>query len=284
MIQRASVRKVQTPFRWPMRWVFVAVLLWQSGESLAVAELSTMSGDAAVEAAAEGLKREARFPWYDAQSDELRPLQLREKETPTDLKDWAAKKKVKKTKGNWDWFWDLFPDFNFMSGLSTFMQLAVYGLLIALLLIAIYILANSETAKAFFNARRDEEEEEDAVTDEQRMDNLPFDIRRPRADLLSEARRLYEAGRYGEAIVYLFSYQLLQLDKNQWIRLAKGKTNRQYLREIRHGRDLRGILQKTMVPFEDFFFGHYQIEKERFESCWSRLDEFHQLVNAEVAT
>lgn len=281
MIKHASARP---PLRWSMVWLIAAALVWQSGSLLAVAELTTMSSDAAVEAAADGLKREARFPWYDAESDELRPLRLREKETPSDLKNWAAKKKVKKAKGNWDWFWDLFPNINFANGMSTFMQVAVYGFLVALLLIAIYVLANSEVAKAFLNPSRVEEEEEDAVTDEQRMENLPFDIRRPRADLLSEARRLYEAGRYGEAIVYLFSYQLLQLDKNQWIRLAKGKTNRQYLREIRHGRDLRGILQKTMVPFEDFFFGHYQIEKERFESCWSRLDEFHQLVSAEVVT
>lgn len=279
MIEYAPVRPL---FRWYMVWLTVAVAAWQSGSSLAIAELTTMSSEAAVEAAAEGLKREARFPWYDAEKDELRALKLREKKTPSEVKDWNAKK-VEET-GFWDWFWDLFPNLNFASGLSTFMQVAVYGLLVALLITAVYMFSNSETAKAFFNPNPVEEDVEDAITDEQRMENLPFDIRRPRADLLSEARRLYEAGRYGEAIVYLFSYQLLQLDKNQWIRLAKGKTNRQYLREIRHGRDLRGILQKTMVPFEDFFFGHYQIEKERFESCWSRLDEFHQLVNAEVVT
>ena len=53
-----------------------------------------------------------------------------------------------------------------------------------------------------------------------------------RLDLLAEARRHYQAGNYGAAIVYLFSFQLVQLDQRQIIRLAKGKTNRQYLREV----------------------------------------------------
>ena len=50
-----------------------------------------------------------------------------------------------------------------------------------------------------------------------------------KAGLLEEARRSYEEGDYNTAIVYLYSYQLVKLDQNQWIRLAKGKTNRQYL-------------------------------------------------------
>ena len=36
-----------------------------------------------------------------------------------------------------------------------------------------------------------------------------------RGDLLAEARRCYEHGDYGQAIVYLFSHQLVQLDKHQ---------------------------------------------------------------------
>lgn len=264
-----------------MRWFVVLGLAWQSGLSFVAAELNTMSGDAAVEAAAEGLNREARFPWYDAKQDALRPLELRKKLTPTDVKDWEAKKQAKKKSNRW-WS-DLFNG-ALLEGMSLFIRVVVYLLLIVAVVVLVMLIINSETAKAFFGRVDREEEEEDPITDEQRMENLPFDIRRPRADLLSEAKRLYDAGRYGEAIVYLFSYQLLQLDKNQWIRLAKGKTNRQYLGEIRNGRDLRSILHKTMVPFEDFFFGHYQIEKERFELCWSRMDEFHQLVTAEVVT
>ena len=252
----------------------------------ASAELNELDGDKAVEAAAEGLRREAAFPWYDEKKDELRPLKLREKVEPKEAKDWEEKAKKRKARRRWNWGtgggggggW------NFLSGLSTFMQIAVYGFLAALLVLAIYFAMQTEIVQGLFAAgTKEEEEEEDLVTDEERMENLPFDVRKPRSDLLSEARRLYDLGRYGDAVVYLFSYQLLQLDKNQWIRLAKGKTNRQYLYEVRGRRDLRSLVAKTMVPFEDFFFGHYTIERERFESCWDRLDDFHQLVKTEGA-
>ena len=68
--------------------------------------------------------------------------------------------------------------------------------------------------------------------DAARIESLPFPVAAGRLDLLAEARRHYQAGNYGAAIVYLFSFQLVQLDKRQIIRLAKGKTNRQYLREV----------------------------------------------------
>ena len=246
--------------------------------SISNGELQKMSPEAAVEAAGEGLRREASFPWYDAEKDDLRPLTLREKAAPADAKEWEARRKKKKTaKQNWNFNW------NFLEGLSLFMQIAAYGFLIALLLLAIYFVMKSTAIQEMF-VGSNSKEEEDVFTDEQRVENLPFEVRRPRANLLAEARRLYELGKFGEALVYLFSYQLLQLDKNHWIRLRKGKTNRQYLQEIRHRQELRGILQTTMIPFEDFFFGHYQIERERFESCWGRLDEFHQLGKAEGAS
>ena len=264
---------------------FLSVVAMIAMPSLAFADLGELSGDAAVEAAAEGLRREASFPWYDTEKDELRPLTLREKAEPKEAKEWAAqppKTKKPSSKKRWNWGGG---NWNFLGGLSIFMQVAVYGFLIALLVLSIYFLVNSEAIQGFFSSTETEEEGEgETITDEQRMENLPFDVRRPRSDLLSEARRMYDLGRYGDAIVYLFSYQLLQLDKNQWIRLTKGKTNRQYLNEVRKRRDLRSILAKTMVPFEDFFFGHYQIERERFESCWSQMDEFHRLVKAEAAS
>lgn len=113
------------------------------------------------------------------------------------------------------------------------------------------------------------------------MENLPFPVKRPQADLLGETRWHYEQGNFGEAIIYLFSYELVQLDTHHLIRLAKGKTNRQYLRELKADSSLRAILRQTMLTFEDVFFGHYELSRERFEACWRRLDEFHSLVAAE---
>ena len=95
-----------------------------------------------------------------------------------------------------------------------------------------------------------------------------------RSQLLAEARRLYDAGQYSEAIIYLFSHELVELDKHQVIRLSKGKTNRQYLRETRKSPLLAGLLENTMVAFEDAFFGNKQLSRDVFERSWGSLNEF----------
>jgi hypothetical protein len=38
------------------------------------------------------------------------------------------------------------------------------------------------------------------------------------------------------------------------------------------------MLRQTMIVFEEFFFGDHVIEKNRFEACWRRLDDFHKTV------
>jgi hypothetical protein len=110
--------------------------------------------------------------------------------------------------------------------------------------------------------------------DVDRVEALPFKLRKPTGNFLDEARRLYEAGDYSEAIIYFFSYQLVELDRHHLIRLAKGKTNRQYLREVRPRPNLHQILGITIVAFEDAFFGRKTLTREHFEQCWSRLGEF----------
>ena len=46
-------------------------------------------------------------------------------------------------------------------------------------------------------------------------------------------------GDYGMAIIYAYAYQLVELDQHHAIQLRKGKTNRQYLRELRRSRGCR---------------------------------------------
>jgi len=98
------------------------------------------------------------------------------------------------------------------------------------------------------------------------------------SDLLAAAERHYREGRYREAVICLFGHELVQLDKRQLIHLAKGKTNRQYLRELDPRRALQRLVERTMIVFEDVFFGNRPIDRARFESCWLKLAEFDALV------
>ena len=94
----------------------------------------------------------------------------------------------------------------------------------------------------------------------------------------AQARTHYEQGNYSEAIIYLFSYELVELDRSALIRLAKGKTNRQYLREAAATRSMKPLLERTMVTFEDVFFGRRTLDRSGFEACWKQLDEFQSLL------
>ena len=91
--------------------------------------------------------------------------------------------------------------------------------------------------------------EADKETDEQvefkpeRIEALPFDLQGSAAkgDLLAMARQAYNANDFRSAAIYLYSHVLLSLDHFGWIRLTRGKTNRQYLRELRDQHQMSGI-------------------------------------------
>jgi hypothetical protein len=111
-----------------------------------------------------------------------------------------------------------------------------------------------------------------------RIESLPFQLDKKPASLLEEAERLYREGNYSQAILYLFSYQLIEMDKLQVIRLTRGKTNRQYLRELKNHARLRNLMESSVVAFEHVFFGKHSLPAAAFESCWRRLSEFERLI------
>jgi len=205
------------------------------------------------------------YPWYDSATDGVRRV---------DIPD------------PWDWSW--LPDWNWLWGsggyrwswFDTLLRCAAWLAIVLLLAAVAYLLYR------FYRSRQgqfgfwsfDGDDEEDDGSDADRIEALPFAIDSGRLDLLGEARRHYQQGNYRQAIIYLFSYQLVQLDRQQIIRLTKGKTNRQYMREVGRRTSLRRLVEQTMVAFEDVFFGNHALERPRFESCWSRLDEFQSLL------
>lgn len=228
--------------------------------------------DPAVEAGRKALRESGSYPWYDSETDGLRDLHAKAKakdDTDTRKIGWQWEvpqvKPVKASPPNWQ-----FPS------LWSVVQYTAIAVLVALIvglvvLLIRYFLKIEETSNSDSDLSFSEK-----AAEIDRVEQLPFAVRRPTGDFLSEARALYEQGRYAEAIVYLYSYELVQLDRHQHIQLSKGKTNRQYLREIRTEPMLRGVLHRTMIAFEDVFFGHHNLDRSRFEECWQRLDEFHR--------
>ena len=195
------------------------------------------------------------YPWYDAQTDGVRRVEL---SPPWNL-DWLP-----------DW------SFQFPASLLQWLAWIAIGLLLAG---AAYLLARAYLQR---ERRRGGAAEEEAAGAADHVESLPVPLARGRTDLLAEARRCYECGDYAQAIVYYFSYQLVQLDKRHLIRLGRGKTNRQYLREVGPSRGLHALLEQTMTAFEEVYFGRRALDRAGFESCWSRLEEFETLVQAAI--
>lgn len=250
-------------------WCAALALMAFAGSALAAPGL-----DEPVEQGRRALERVPQAEWYDPQADQLRPIPVPgETEMPSSRPGSPPKPKAQKT-GNWNANLPTLWGHQLGALLMYFILFVVLGVITFLIIRAIRK-GNPATMRS---AAGTDATQDDTSRQVDRIEHLPFEVRKKDANLLQEARRCYEAGNYNEAIVYLFSFQLLELDKAHVIRLAKGKTNGQYLRETVRHRPLRSILQQTMNAFEDVFFGNRHLTRERFEGCWNELPQFEQLV------
>ncbi|REK06804.1 MAG: DUF4129 domain-containing protein [Planctomycetota bacterium] len=194
---------------------------------------------------------DATFPWYNSESDSLEPIEF-----------WNPPK------------WDSPVDLGSVLQILFWIGITV---LVIVLVVLIYRFTRDQTSRELSVALQ---RTSDEILAADQVEALGFLAERPRDDLLGRARRYYEEGNYAEAIIYLFSYQLLQLDKFALIRLAKGKTNRQYLREAGRVPPLGGSLERTMLAFEHVFFGQRGLDRAGFEACWNALPDFEQQLRA----
>ena len=223
------------------------------------------------ETAAEKAVGYQKFPWQD--SGELVALDTEDPGQASSL-DRASVPKGKRRNTN-------MPNFtmpgNWVAYFNGILWVLI-GLLIALIagaLIWMYLKMEKNTRNS---SKFEDYDQEEMIAE--RIKQLPFELKRNRPGNLSDqARQFAQQGNYSRAMMYLFSHVLLALDKNEFIKLKKGKTNRQYLNEIRRHSDISEYYTLVMIPFEDSFFGNHQISQQRFESCWSKLEGFESQVN-----
>ena len=203
----------------------------------------------AIDAGGQALRSANHFPWYDPAKDALRRVEVRGHARPG--------------------FLPFSPVLN---------SLILWGALAMLTVVLAGLVLMILRATRLRKSSRGKRGEPLLIGEAQRIEALPYPVARANLSLLDQARNFYQAGNYATAMIYLFSHELVQLDRHQIIRLAKGKTNRQYLREVGQAEALRQFVGQTLVAFEDVFFGHHDIDRRRFEACWSRLPEFEALL------
>ena len=105
-------------------------------------------------------------------------------------------------------------------------------------------------------------------------------------DLLQAASEAYAQGDLRSAVVFYFSWTLVEMDKREFILLDKGKTNMEFWRELEEFPNLRAIYRDVMAAFERVYFGGESITREQFERVWILREPFERAMaerDAELA-
>ncbi len=203
------------------------------------------------------LSNTSRYPWYDSTQDDLKTITVAPERKP-----WF----------NWDWSFNG-PNLNF--SLGELLRIATWLLFAALLGWIVWKLCQTylrrEASQAIWTGG-----ELDSADERIELEALPLPANEHWGDLLDRARQFFEQGNYRQAMIYLFSHQLVQLNQQQVIHLSKGKTNRQYLREVRRQSTLAPLFERSIETFELAFFGNAALSREQFESVWRSQGEFQQ--------
>ena len=223
----------------------------------------------------------SEMPWYDAEAGQLVPLGLQDRPSsdtndreivPLAQPDTSTRRR---------------PNFNmnapaWTEGLSFLIWVGA-GLLLAMLI--------GLLLWAFLRMNPRQDEGDEAESGESRrsiaesIQQLPFELQTATGDFRQLAWEAYQRGDLQRAATMLFSHVLVALDQRGFIRLKRGKTNRQYLAELRSYLPLKSYYQDVMLQFEQAFFGDYPVERSAFEHNWQQLETFQtKLDSTEQAT
>lgn len=239
---------------------------------------SKQTADKTTKQDAEALNSLAYRDWYDSVNRDYRPPVVVEDQDHMVRRDGASASRdpknpvAKKGRGR------------FFSGISAqslgYLVLVLLGT--ALLGIGLALLAIS--IRGWIGPMRDDRlTRKEIQIDPTRAADLPFDAQSQMQDPLAYARQLMAAGKYDQAMLYLYGYMLLALDRAGKIVLHRGKTNRMYLHELISEPNIKAVLSPAMLAFEEVFFGRHSIERDQFFAIWNSLDEFHRVLAPAMA-
>jgi hypothetical protein len=88
------------------------------------------------------------------------------------------------------------------------------------------------------------------------------------------------AADYKLAVICLFNQQLLLLDERQQLRLAAGRTNRQYIRQLRQPQQ-QALLRQAVRLFEGIFFGGREAAAADYEAMTAIAQELDRTTRPE---
>jgi hypothetical protein len=168
---------------------------------------------------------------------------------------------------------------NFWEAVSTFFSYLLWITpAIGALWLVVWLLKNQGLATRFNRRTKTPRRTEDVLAQQARYSDLPVEIEKGLLGLRAQAAEYRDQGDYSRAIVFLFSYLLVELDQAQLIALAKGKTNYRYLRELNPHHHLQSRLRDVVSLFEAAYFGRRTLTKEQFDTVWLDLAKVEESI------
>jgi len=221
----------------------------------------------------EVIQRSTNSVWYDSDQETVTPVGSTDQKL--DVSDRHDSVVSSKLPYDWSWLeWSTSGLRDLLTWIfSSWKIVLIVFFLVLLFTIAYVAWQYTDFAGAYSPARKKISKtvlEREAV----KIQDLPFEIVQSALGLLGQAEKYRAASDYSRAIVYLYSHVLVELDEARCIRLAKGKTNRMYLRELKDREMIRHFTNQLVTAFEFTFFGKHQLDASSIESIWNQLAAF----------
>lgn len=162
------------------------------------------------------------------------------------------------------------PAFSGLSAITVLLQVLIYGGLLALLGVLVYKIAPMLFPK-LKRKRKPKKRKERIILGEQLGEEATA------TDLFAEAERLAREGNLREAIRKGYVALLCDLSDRKVIGLARNKTNRDYLRDVRPRRDLHPRMKSVTDTFERHWYGF----QESADEDWARFrEEYYEAIRS----
>ena len=152
---------------------------------------------------------------------------------------------------------------------------AIFALFCLAVIVAIAIAARKYWLGAKLRKDRDREDEKARA---RRIETLAPEAVERYDDLFAAASEARARGDLRLALVYFFSWLLVEMDKREFILLDKGKTNLEFWRELEGFDELRSIYRSAMSEFERVYFGGVAISRDEFERVWELRKPFDAIM------
>lgn len=143
-------------------------------------------------------------------------------------------------------------------------KILFYGICLAIVLFAIIRLLNVDVREIFYSAKR--ASSMPVITEEENIHEINFE-----KDIQEAIRRK----NYREGVRLIFLYALKKLSDQQLIHWKPGKTNDDYLAEVRQHK-IRTSLHELRLYFDYAWYGHFDVNENTFREIQEVFADFNK--------